>query len=329
MTAKSLEDIKQDLEKNPHNMWTRKELARIFFKQDQFYESIYELNQVLLVAPNDDFVHSFLARCFERLGQLKEAINHAERAIQINPKNNFAFGTLAEISLKQNQPEKAAVYYEAALPHAANKAFICERLAHIYTRQNRPEKAVEVVRQALLSEPENAEMQALQTKLSGNAAPSTPSNPAMLDMKNLREQINRLSPVEAAVRLKKLLRLPDYAKTADLYAMLGHQQKKMMQYREAAESFKKAMELEPGKDFFTKQYGFVLLKLPEQFVEVVRLFEPLVAKSQDDPYLIGGLAEAYLKTNQVDKAQQILIKGVRQFAQNDYLRRLLMKCRAQ
>jgi predicted Zn-dependent protease len=196
----------------------------------------------------------FLGDRAMRLNQTADAQQTFEAAIQIHPQSSFALVKLGQLASQKSDSDKAIAYYQRALAIMPNRAEIRMLLAAEYRQKGDATKAAEW---------------------------------AVHGDTNLRQQpLDFGDPLyESVVELNR---------SGARYNRLGIKQMEIGRYKLAAEHLRLAIQADPEKALYRRNYGQCLVNLGEM-AEGIKVLEDAAKRAPDDESVRRLVCSAYAK----------------------------------
>jgi len=199
-------------------------LGILFLEKGLLREAEAEFQQVLNSKPNDASIHEGLGKVAFRMDRFEEAERNFQRALQLNAGLWQAHNYLGVIYDRQGRYDDAIRQFQAAISLRPDEALLYNNLGMSLLIKGDPEKALRAFQ-------EGAKIGGIPPKMHNNLAL------ALCKVGRCREALEALkkSGDEASA----------YYRLGNIYLAQG-------KYKEAAESFEKAIELKPA--FHVKAY---------------------------------------------------------------------------
>ncbi|HBT47118.1 MAG TPA: hypothetical protein DEA73_04420, partial [Peptococcaceae bacterium] len=218
-----------------------------------------ELEAALERRPEDPVLLLNLAGVYLRLGRYREAGWLADRILELNPRDHRALVLKGQVAAKEEDHSAAVAYLEAAFKEERTP-YVAARLAQAYINAGQPQKAVDFCRGQLGLEPDQAELWkklGLALERLGDATAAA---------RAYREALNR-HPEDAFIQaryvklaaggeeredssllreLEAFLKVENRSRNPHLHAVKGRELYRQGRYEEAAEAYRRALELAPG-----------------------------------------------------------------------------------
>jgi tetratricopeptide (TPR) repeat protein len=244
--------------------------------QKQYQSAVDDFTKAIAADPKDYSLHFNLALAHSLMGKNAEAIAEYKKTLELKPDLYEAALNLGISLLREKQPAEAVAYFNSAVAQKAT--------------EYRPNYYLAA---ALLGTGDFAKAEQQYTK----ALTIDPKSPdAELGLAHALAGENKLE--DAAAHFHKAAELnanykDDLLELATMYEKAGQPEQAMAIYRDFPEN--------PGAQ---ERLGTLLLKAGKA-ADAITCFQLAVAKSPTEANR-AGLAEAYLKNNQPDKAQPVV-----------------------
>lgn len=233
-------------------------------------------------------VQAALGLIYSTKGNLDLSIAAAERAIAIDPNDAMTNSTLADIYRQLGRTEDADAAYQKAISLDSENPTVLNSYANFLYDEGRLDDAI------------------LQWQEVLNIAPD--HHPAMI---NLGLAFNETMRFQEAISMnKQAIKIrPSYL----AYTNLGTVYAREGKFNEAADAYKKALEIDDSDSLAWGNLAFVYAwmngmntKTIETFNHAIKLAENIRQQHPRDPFIISDLALYYAKTNQPTLALQRL-----------------------
>jgi len=225
--AEAVACFRQAIFLNPQLENGHSNLGLALKQQGQPEEAVACFRQAMRLPPHDAGGRYNLGLAFKELGRWEEAVECFRQVLRLNPKHAPAANSLGSILVEQGQLNEAVECYRQALRHNPQFVDALSNLGMVLKELGQPDEAIACCRQALRLNPDHA--------------------PAHNNLGSaLLEQGQR---AEAAECFRQALRLNPH--DAGMHNNLGLAlMDDQAQLEEAMASFRKAVELEPGRADF-------------------------------------------------------------------------------
>ncbi|MCX4028043.1 tetratricopeptide repeat protein [Endozoicomonas sp. SM1973] len=133
-------------------------LGDLFRKKQQYTKALSAYHQATSLQNNLSTAWMKIATLHEQLGADTQAINAYQKIVAIRPTEAEAYNNLAKLTLKKNQLAKAEEWARQAILLAPHKLIFRQTLAWIYQAQGKFQEALNLIKQFIGQEGDNAEM---------------------------------------------------------------------------------------------------------------------------------------------------------------------------
>ncbi|HEY3988461.1 MAG TPA: tetratricopeptide repeat protein, partial [Acidobacteriaceae bacterium] len=235
--------------------------------------------------------HICLGRLAEQTGKATEAVTEYQKALQLEPANDRASIGLAKSYEKLNQPEKAEAVYKQAIALRPNYWRGYDQLGGFYFRTANYAKAEQMFRTATEKDPQSF-------RSYSNLAAAL---------------VSEEKDVQAVAALKKSLGLHPIA---EAYVNLGITLFRLRRFDEAAEQFRKSIQLAP--DVYDKwsslgdaeYYGGHRSLAMSDYKKAIDLATAQLKTSPNDANILGDLAGLYSMTGNAPQAIDLMNRAL-------------------
>lgn len=107
--------MRKSLEKDPHNINLRKELAKLLLEEKYVDEALSEYRKIANLDPKDVATHETLAQLYREQGNIAKAVKEYENLHNLFPDRLDILNTLAGLLHEQDAPEKAIEVYKKVI----------------------------------------------------------------------------------------------------------------------------------------------------------------------------------------------------------------------
>ncbi|MDE1463200.1 tetratricopeptide repeat protein [Spartinivicinus poritis] len=133
-------------------------LGDLFRKKQQYTKALSAYHQAISLQNNLSTAWMKIATLHEQLGADTQAINAYQKIVAIRPTEAEAYNNLAKLTLKKNQLTKAEEWARQAILLAPHKLIFRQTLAWIYQAQGKFQEALNLIKQFIGQEDDNAEI---------------------------------------------------------------------------------------------------------------------------------------------------------------------------
>jgi len=266
-------------------MYGRSELAN---------KAIEEYRQAIDADPTSEYLTSGLAELYAKTGRIKDAVIEAQDILKRDPNNLEAHKLLGRIYLRslgdvqagsgsQNMLKLAIEQYEQMVKIEPDNVDNHLLLGRLYRLNNDLQKAENEFKIAVKMQPDSEE--AVTT---------------LAYLYNEEGDTNRAAQVLASI--------PDAARSAKLYSALGYTYEQQKQYKNAIDSYKRAIELD--RDNLDAIRGLAQNLMNDgQTNAALEQYKIIADANPEDAQTYLKMAEIYRKTGKFDLALENLKKA--------------------
>ena len=266
-------------------MYGRSELAN---------KAIEEYRQAIDADPTSEYLTSGLAELYAKTGRIKDAVIEAQEILKRDPNNLEAHKLLGRIYLRslgdvqagsgsQNMLKLAIEQYEQMVKIEPDNVDNHLLLGRLYRLNNDLQKAENEFKIAVKMQPDSEE--AVTT---------------LAYLYNEEGDTNRAAQVLASI--------PDTARSAKLYSALGYTYEQQKQYKNAIDSYKRAIELD--RDNLDAIRGLAQNLMNDgQTNAALEQYKIIADANPEDAQTYLKMAEIYRKTGKFDLALENLKKA--------------------
>lgn len=323
---------------HPESPERLKDKALRLKKEKQYSEAFACFGQLLETDPQNDFYLSNMAHIQYLLQRYIQAKQLAQQAISSNPQNTFAIGVLGEIALKNNEYQEARRLFEDAFHLNPNDIYYITRLAYACRKCEKITVAINLLKENLLKYPEESKLyqhlgDIYKSLDKFETARENYRQAVNFDPKNGYAFMQWVSCLEAnkskadIIReIKKLLSVPSQEDNQFLrsyYAKLLTDSGKADESRQILES---AVSADP-RSLYRKTRLAASYNRQALYQKAIDILKSDYENNVANPYLFYELANAFFGLGNKNRAREVVINGLKNFKDNKYLRRLLMKLR--
>lgn len=268
------------------------------------------LQEALTSYPDDPLLQGQLAWVKLAEGDLVSAEHLARAALGQRPQDPSALAALAEVFRRQRRYAEAEDFLRVAAEQATT-TFAVTRLAALYLETGNREAAEEVLQQALVRHPEDAQLRAMLARV---YAAQGDNRRALA----LYEEAMELAPEDefiyqeylkllardagghdALLELSKLLRLPSRAANPHLWFLHGRLLYSAGRYEEALASFTRVLQLRPDYRLALKFVGYCANRLGH-YDEAIAHLERALAAEPGDHHVRKTLQACYRRAGRLE-----------------------------
>jgi len=295
MYDEAVGEYKRLLELKPEKQGYRLDLAGIYKYQKKFEEAIAECKKVLEIAKGRWLINRAqgeLAEVYRKAGMLSKMIEEYEKRIKKEPKDINSYRFLIKLYEKQWNYAKIVSACKKALEIAPNDEKIHSALAQAYRSQRR-------YKEASLEYRKLAELKPDQTWYH----------------RRLADCYFKIEEKKKACRILEELIVQNPDKSS-VYSGVGSVYKNNRMYEEAIAAFKKAIELSPGREYYTREQLADIYKEQGRYEEAIGLYKEaltLTTHKGTKNRLSFRIADTYERAERYDEAirgyKEIIEKG--------------------
>lgn len=276
---------------------------RLLKEKGRYDEAAQEIRQGLEKNPHDHFLKTSLADLYLRQGRLMEGRILAEEVLTQDPQHPQALSVLGDLYLKSRSPQKALECYRQAL-NRDHRPYLILKAARALKEMGNWQAALAELEKVLVVNPENIPFlkekafilnrwkkydQALKVFEKVNKI--NPADPFV--SKEIFRLRSRNRPQGQVLKeLQTVIGMESKKSDAQVHGLLAQQLKKAGQVREAAAEYQRASRLEPGNQYFLKQQGFCHYLLQEH-TQAVSCLSQAFRKDPTDYYVRGTLEKSF------------------------------------
>ncbi|WP_163832412.1 tetratricopeptide repeat protein [Spartinivicinus ruber] len=133
-------------------------LGDLFRKKKQYTKALSAYHQAITLQDDLSTAWMKIASLHEQLGADTQAINAYQKIVAIRPTEAEVYNNLAKLTMKKNQLVKAEEWARQAILLAPHKLIFRQTLAWIYQAQGKFEEALNLIKQFIGQEDDNAEI---------------------------------------------------------------------------------------------------------------------------------------------------------------------------
>jgi len=202
-------------------------------KAGQYTQALKELMEAEKLTPNDPKIHYYLGITYERKGFLDDSVREFQKAIALKPDYSEALNYLGTIYLTKGSYDEAIVLFNRALanPLYETPSVPLYNMGRAYNAKGDSQAAYASFSEAIRKDPRTDLMPVLELNL------------GVIDYRNG-------SYTEAEKHLARCLERASHL--AEGHYWLGMTQMQLRKRKEAAESFRKVIQLAPESDWAVK-----------------------------------------------------------------------------
>ena len=279
-------------------------LATELVREGNYQQAADVLEAVVRERPSSADAHSALGLALQNLGQLDSAQEEFETALGIRPDFISASQNLAGIFMKQRRYSAAVSCLEKALAASPSTDFaklLQTDLATAYSRNGDYAKAEGLLRQLVGQNPDAsllhfdlANVLARRERYSEAAAEyiktlqlDSANESALLSLAKSLMMLNR--PGEVIPCLREYFK--DRPQDPEGYSLLGQAYKRLGQYEDATEAFRRLIQINPQNYDGHYNLGFCLARLGQSDAAIEQLYAAVKLKPEasEPHYELGSL----------------------------------------
>ncbi len=232
------------------------------------------LQQFLPGSYENTLIKTDLADIVLRLGKSKEAKEIALEVLSYAPNHVKALTVLGLAALENRETEEAVENLKRAY-ELNNNSYQAGRLARAYEQDGKMEKALQILQEALKGNPNDQHLlkQYSALKRKSRKIPDEDEIISRFSQKEetslpyaeyLREQLGQLEPQKAVLQLQKIIKVGNRKENPHLHILLGDLLRRLEKENQAAEAYRKALELDPENLYALTQQAFCYRRLGEK-----------------------------------------------------------------
>jgi len=321
--------------------------GQILHKGGKVEDAIAAYMQAFRRWPGSDSLFRVLPRLALGQGDLDLTIEVCKGRLEREPRNfealwwiGFVYSLKAEnakdpklSSERDNYYRQSAKFYESALEARSSQTKLYPRLADVYLKLNERNKGVAALRRGLVADPQDKDIRKQFEQLVSpdrkgdelvaayrSLAEEYPSSPDILDL-YVSQLIAQEDFAEARRQLGRLLELePNNVKTL---LTLGGLDLQADDPDSAQKHFERAVQL-AGDDSETYESIGQLYLRAQRHSDAIRFLERALARDPKRMAIYFALAQAYQEMKQLDKAADVIDRGLKAIEQAKNRRPLLL-----
>ncbi|MFP4662418.1 MAG: tetratricopeptide repeat protein [Halanaerobiales bacterium] len=272
-------------------------------KKKEYDQALKLLLEAKEEYPENRFLKSSLADLYARMNRLNEAEELVEEVLIEDSQNHNALIVRGNIAFMKRNYDRALNSFKQAY-QLKQSDYLASRLIRTYINIDELESALSLCQEKLESDPDNSRFKKLEAEIYKKMNKIDKAVDVMDDylsaekedkfaFKELIQLKLKDKSSEAAVKeLKHLLRVEKYKDNIHLQNLLAEKLQKMGEYEEAVDVYKKALLLEPGDGYVTKNLGLCLYKAGE-YERALPYLEEAFKEDPNDYYIRSMLEYIY------------------------------------
>ena len=317
---KAIAVLEKSIVYNPENLDSHLLLGGLYGSLKEFDKAIGEYETVIEIDPEKHEAYLFLSIFFQEVGQPDESITVLRKLLTISPDHLMGSYYLAKIYLKMGSQDNAEEWLKKTLalkPAFESAAF---DLGHLYETQKNRDKVIETYREFILLNPETISMRLRlgQIFFRMKKYPEAERlSREVLEIDNSRMDARfalGLSLLFAGENLNEaieelLVVLKNNPQDLKARFFLASAYEKMNNHPGALQEFSR---IPADSDLFVNSrihMGFIL-KEDGRIEEAIEMLINCIDTKGTEDDLFGFLAALYEENNQLDRAEEILKKGL-------------------
>jgi tetratricopeptide (TPR) repeat protein len=270
------------------------ELVTVYGRSDLVSKAIEEYRLAIENDPTSEYLNSGLAELYAKTGRIRDAVLEAQDILKRDPNNLEARKLLGRIYLRSlgdvqagnassNVLKLAIEQYEQIVKIEPNNVDDHLLLGRLYRQNNDLQKAENEFKTAVKIDPNSEEAVTMLALLYSEEGDS-------------KRAVDALSAV------------PEAARSAKLYSVLGYTYEQQKQYKDAIAAYKRAIELD--RDNLDAIRGLAQNLLNDgQIDAALEQYKVIADANPEDPQTYLRLAEIYRRTGKFDLALDNLKKA--------------------
>ncbi|MEW6184777.1 MAG: tetratricopeptide repeat protein [Thermodesulfobacteriota bacterium] len=276
---------------------------RLLKEKGRFDEAAEEIRQGLEKDPHDPFLKTSLADLFFRQDRLSESRILTEEVLTQDPGQPQALSLLGDFFMKERHPQKALECYRQAF-NRDPRPYLTLKSARALKEMGRFNEALEELEKVLVKNPENIpclkEKAFIQSRLKQydqalglfeKIKSLNPRDP-FVQKEILRLRSRNRPSGQVLKELQIVVNMESQKNDAQMRGLFGQQLKKAGQVREAAAEYRRASGLEPDNPYFLKQEGFCHYQLKE-YQQALPLLSGAFRQKPGDYYVRSALSKCF------------------------------------
>ncbi|HTZ48621.1 MAG TPA: tetratricopeptide repeat protein [Verrucomicrobiae bacterium] len=257
-------------------------------------KAIEAYKKAYAIDPQSPIIGERLAEMYWKAQRVRDAVNEANEILKHDPNDLATHRLLGRIYLRSlgdingtgvqsEMVSKAIAEYAQVhrLDPSDQEASLW--LARLYRLHNEPDKAEQVLRKMLDDDP-------------GNEAAAEQLTQLLLDENKADDAIKLLEAMTAN------------SSSATLFDLLGDAYTQNHDYAKAEAAYRKAVDLDPSELNHLRGLGQTLLT-EEKYQDALAVYQKLIDLMPDDSDNYLNMAKIYRELNQLDKAEEYLVKA--------------------
>lgn len=276
-----------------HNTRLLMTAVDLFISQKRHKDAVVVFSQMQKADPDNDNLNFFVGLAHESDKNAKQAVHHFLKVTPAHPQYKKTLLTIAFLYQEMGLNEKAVTFLEDHHKKKPRDIDIISYLSAFYERDGHLEKAMDLLSEGLADAPENT---ALLFRLGAVQDKAGLKDACIATMK----EVIRLDPDDASA-----LNYLGYT-----YADLG------IHLEQAEILIKKAMDLKPDDGYIIDSMGWVYYQQGKYEKALVYL-ERAAELTAFESIIASHLADAYVKTGQLDIALEVYRKAVANAKEED------------
>jgi superkiller protein 3 len=254
-TNKAIKSYRKAIELNPkQSIWLYLSLGELLIEKEQFQPAITTYRKGLKVYPDNEKLYQSLGRVADKKGDIDQAIKNYKQAIEINPQQpTWLYFSLGQLLTVQEKFESAIAICQATIEQYPNNAEAYRLLGVAQEKAGNIDGIVASYRQAIALEPDKHVWIYY----------------ALGQLLSKQERFDEaIALYQDAVKL--------FPEEAEVYRQLGNTQNQADQLDAAAESFQKAIDLQPDAQPWVYLTLCQILIEQDNVDEAITLYEEAV-----------------------------------------------------
>jgi tetratricopeptide (TPR) repeat protein len=326
-TTKALESYEKAVQQDPQALQVYRDMAELRLRLGQPDAALVDAEHVKELAPKDPSTFIFLGNIRVAQGDLAKAADAYEQALKLDPSNLRALENLGNYYALLD-PDKSLSYYQRYIDINPRDADIYFQMALVNQKRGNLKKALPLYQQSIeLDSEQIASHMAL-----ADLYEQEKSTAAAIAEYETAIKLQPASPLVTG-RLGNLLYRDgqwDRAKAAfetvakatpqepSAYYWLARVAEEKKDWKEAATNAEKAYKLSQDPQFLALTAYY--MTLDHQVENAVKYLEKAKENDPNNANVLLFLGMNYLDMNKVEKAQEVLAKGVAQYPKDVQLR---------
>jgi tetratricopeptide (TPR) repeat protein len=286
---KAIKNYRHAIKINPQQPeWVYFNLGRLLTAQGKYDECITTYQAALKIYSKNEKLYQSLGRNAEEKGDIDLAIRNYKQAIELNPKQpTWVYFHLGQLLTGQEKVESAIAVHQASIEQYPNNAEAYRLLGVAQEKSGNIDGIIASYRQAIALEPDK------QVWIYSALGQLLSKQERFEEAINLYEDADQVFP-----------------ENPEVYRQLGRVQNQAGQLDAAAESFQKAIKIEPDKHIWIYFALGQLLSKQGRFEEAINLYQDADRIFPENPEVYRQLGRVQQQADQLDAAAASFHKAI-------------------